>query len=69
MERQLERIVARHAQLLSEVGGDNMARLGAQDIARLNKELSDLEPVVEALGQLRTKQAEASRSTSTWTSV
>lgn len=43
---------------LQEVGGDNMTRLSAQDIARLNKELSDLQPVVEALAQLRSKQEE-----------
>ena len=41
------------------MGGDNLSRLPAQDIARLNKELSELEPVVEALAGLRAKQAEA----------
>ncbi|GAB4822374.1 hypothetical protein N2152v2_009420 [Parachlorella kessleri] len=45
-------------QYLQEVGGDNMTRLSPQEIARLNKELSDLEPVVEALTRLRAKQAE-----------
>ncbi len=41
-----------------EVGGDNLTRLASQEIARLNRELSELEPVVEALGMLRAKQAE-----------
>ena len=36
------------------------ARLSPADMARLNKELSDLEPLVESLKQLRAKRTEVS---------
>lgn len=38
-----------------------LARLSPSEMARLNKELSDLEPVVEATQQLRAKRTEVSR--------
>eukprot|EP00887_Chlorella_sp_A99_P003068 scaffold9.g3068.t1 len=55
---QLDRIAERHAQLLEHLGGDAMNQLSPAEMAKLNKELSDLEPVVEALEELQRRQQE-----------
>lgn len=60
VRKQLDRIGERHAALLEQLGGDAMNRLAPAEMARLNKELSDLEPVVEALAELQRKQEEVS---------
>ena len=55
LDNKLDRIVGRAAELravLSEGGG--------QDFARLSKELSDLEPIVARIGDLRTAQQASS---------
>ncbi|KAL4447668.1 hypothetical protein ABPG75_004887 [Micractinium tetrahymenae] len=58
IEAQLERIRQRHGELLQQLSGDAMSRLSPADMARLNKELSDLEPIVEAVDALQAKRSE-----------
>lgn len=58
IEAQLERIRQRHDELLQQLSGEAMSQLSPADMARLNKELSDLEPIVEAVDAWRAKRSE-----------
>ncbi|SDD94572.1 peptide chain release factor 1 [Rhodospira trueperi] len=55
LDEKLSRVVSRHEELGALLSGSD---LDAQDIPRLSKELSDLTPVVEAIGALRQARAD-----------
>jgi peptide chain release factor 1 len=55
LDEKLTRVVARHEELGALLSGQD---LDPADIGRLSKELSDLTPVVDAIGALRTARAE-----------
>jgi len=55
LDEKLSRVVARHEELGALLSGQD---LDPGDIPRLSKELSDLTPVVEAIGALRAGRAE-----------
>ncbi|KAL4856868.1 Peptide chain release factor 1 [Chlorella vulgaris] len=59
IEAQLLRIQQHHADLLQQLSGDAMSNMAHTEMARLNKELSDLEPVVAAVQQLQAARQEA----------
>ncbi len=55
LEEKLTRVVSRHEELGALLSGQD---LNSADIPRLSKELSDLTPVVEAIGALQVARAE-----------
>ncbi len=50
-ERKLERVIARHEQLATDLASDRKRE--AQEFARMSKEYAELAPLVEAIGTLR----------------
>ena len=61
IEARLQAICDRHAQLVAQLGQLDASSMGHAEMALANKELADLEPVVEAVGELRAKRREVSR--------
>lgn len=58
IEARLQHICDRHAQLVTQLGGPDAAALTPQEMGKLNKELSDLESVVQAVEEWRHIKAE-----------